>query len=153
MEFVDLTSEVRRQLIIELLSMGTLEDQYKESDEDPTRDEVLCLLKQGLDALQYLYDKRLAHRDIKPANITMVSRDLFSIGLSDFGFSKDITLIETIRVTHLYTTPEIAKHINSTAAHRIVYTVLRWMSGSLVSLFSSTSTASRLTGNTTLKAT
>ena len=42
--------------------LGTLEDQFLDDNDDngdyPTRDEVLCSLKQGLDTIRYLQDEK-----------------------------------------------------------------------------------------------
>jgi len=37
--------------------------------------------------LKYLHDNKIIHRDLKPANI-LLSNDLSSLKISDFGYSK-----------------------------------------------------------------
>ena len=47
------------------------------------------VIKQILQAVNYMHDKRIAHRDLKPENILMESNDPenYEIKITDFGFS------------------------------------------------------------------
>jgi serine/threonine protein kinase len=70
--------------------------------------EVVHLLFQGLEALEYLHSSRIIHRDIKPENILVHTRGIsFHIKLADFGLSKVASLLKTHCGTVRYMAPEI----------------------------------------------
>ncbi|KAK2778575.1 hypothetical protein FQN53_001774 [Emmonsiellopsis sp. PD_33] len=96
------------RLLMEYVPLGNLQDQH---GRDPLSKAEICqLLVQALDALMHLHSqsKPITHRDIKPANILVQGRrDSFHIKLSDFGESKAMTLLKTVRGTPLYQAPEI----------------------------------------------
>ncbi|KAL9607495.1 MAG: hypothetical protein Q9167_007588 [Letrouitia subvulpina] len=105
-KFIELTTEVIPELILEYYPLGNLKDQHKSMPFDT--DEVLLILLQGLDALKYIHEKGFAHRDIKPENILVESREPFSIRIADFGLSKDTSeQLVTLAGTHYYAAPEI----------------------------------------------
>lgn len=72
------------------------------------RDEVLCLMFQLLDALQYAHDAGVVHRDIKPANL-MVDRD-GRLKITDFGIarveSQQLTRVNAVVGSPGYMAPE-----------------------------------------------
>ncbi|KAK2791719.1 hypothetical protein FQN52_004635 [Onygenales sp. PD_12] len=96
------------RLLMEYLPFGNLQDQHGKHPLSKT--EIYQLLVQALDALMHLHSqsKPITHRDIKPANILVQGRgDAFHIKLGDFGESKAMTLLKTVRGTPLYQAPEI----------------------------------------------
>ena len=101
------------RLIMEYLPLGNLEEQHESSP--ITEWETVTLLFQGLDALAYLHDLKIAHRDLKPANILVQSRDNFYIKIADFGLAKDSLALTTFCGTKLYLAPEILKYSHYTA--------------------------------------
>jgi serine/threonine-protein kinase len=73
-----------------------------------TRSDVLCLMFQLLDALQYAHENGVVHRDIKPANL-LVSRE-GRLKITDFGIARteasQITRVNTIVGSPGYMAPE-----------------------------------------------
>ncbi|EAX85713.1 CAMK family protein kinase [Trichomonas vaginalis G3] len=70
--------------------------------------EVNRILRQILQALQYIHSKKVAHRDIKPENILLDSH--MDIRLSDFGLCKEMShgsLLKTPCGSPFYAPPEI----------------------------------------------
>ena len=56
-----------------------------------TENETYTVMKQCLNALNYLSDNQICHRDIKLENLMLQNRgDLSNLKLIDFGLSKDI---------------------------------------------------------------
>ena len=73
-----------------------------------SRDEMRTVLRQVLDALNYLHDKMITHRDIKPANILLHSRTPnLSVKLCDFGMATDNEHLKTSCGTRLYAAAEV----------------------------------------------
>lgn len=95
-------------LIFEFCEYGDLKNYiYKEN---PILDEqdILFIMKQIKNGLEYLYNENIIHRDLKPQNILVT--DNLIIKISDFGFAKIYTegsLTQTICGSPLYMAPEI----------------------------------------------
>ena len=85
--------------------LGSLANQHRTSR--LTEEEIITLLFQSLEALEYLHHQGVTHRDIKPENILVASRDPFNIKLADFGLSKDTTRLKSCAGTFAYAAPEI----------------------------------------------
>jgi serine/threonine-protein kinase len=52
-------------------------------------DEVLPVLKQLIDALEYAHEKNIVHRDLKPANVKITPEG--KVKVLDFGLAKALT--------------------------------------------------------------
>jgi len=82
--------------------------EYLRRPERLTKDEVLCLMHQLLDALHYAHESGVVHRDIKPANL-MVDRD-GRLRITDFGIarieSSQVTRVDAVVGSPGYMAPE-----------------------------------------------
>lgn len=47
---------------------------------------IKCIMKQLLEVLDYLNEKKVIHRDIKPSNLLLSSR--YQLKLADFGLAR-----------------------------------------------------------------
>jgi cyclin-dependent kinase 12/13 len=54
--------------------------------------EIKCIIKQLLEALEYLHEKRIVHRDIKTSNILI--SNYHEIKLADFGLARNLPINE-----------------------------------------------------------
>lgn len=84
-QFVDFVREDVPQLVMEYVPLGNLINQEKTCR--ISGKEIVALLLQGLEALEYLHSQGVAHRDIKPEYILVSSRWPLSIKLGDLGIS------------------------------------------------------------------
>lgn len=55
----------------------------------------------------FVYEDKIVHRDIKSKNFFIRSRNLLHIKLSDFGFSKTTSNLQTFCETHFYAVSKI----------------------------------------------
>lgn len=96
-------------LITEYCNHGNLQDWIKKENKLPQ--EVLSVIKQILEGINYLHSNKIIHRDIKPQNILI--QEPLIIKLCDFGFSQtfkeEINMFQTICGTPLFMSPEILK--------------------------------------------
>ncbi|KAI1111851.1 kinase-like domain-containing protein [Nemania sp. NC0429] len=76
-----------------------------------TREEVTELLRQILQAVDYIHKKGITHRDLKPANIMVQSRDPLHIKLLDFGLASTSDYLKTNCGTKQYNAPEVENHV------------------------------------------
>ncbi|XP_043375182.1 calcium/calmodulin-dependent protein kinase type 1 isoform X2 [Dermochelys coriacea] len=97
-------------LIMQLVSGGELFDRIVEKGFYTERD-ASQLIRQILDAVQYLHDMGIVHRDLKPENLLYYSPDPDSkIMISDFGLSKiegSGSVLSTACGTPGYVAPEV----------------------------------------------
>ncbi|KAI9674436.1 MAG: hypothetical protein M1817_001774 [Caeruleum heppii] len=107
-KYLGLVDDTPPRLLMEFVPLGHLWAQHRE---DPLCEtEKRLLLRQGLDAIQYLHLHGVTHRDIKPENILVQGRkESFQIKLADFGLSKDTQSLRTNVGTDGYTAPEVEK--------------------------------------------
>ncbi|KAI1170348.1 kinase-like domain-containing protein [Nemania sp. FL0916] len=105
----DFSSPEHPILDLEFVPGKTL--QYQDKKSQLSLSEVVMILSQGLEALEYLHNLRppVAHRDIKPENILVQHCNAWGIHikLADFGLSKDNEDLRTKCGTPLYQAPEI----------------------------------------------
>ena len=96
-------------LITEYCNGGNLTDWIKK--ENKTSQEVLSVIKQILEGINYLHTNKIIHRDIKPQNILI--QEPLIVKICDFGFSQtfkeEISMFQTICGTPLFMSPEILK--------------------------------------------
>ncbi len=95
-------------LVFEYCENGDLKNYIY--NENPTMNEIqiLHIMKQIKNGLEYLYKQNIIHRDLKPQNI-LVTTNLI-IKISDFGFAKiykEGSLTQTVCGSPLYMAPEI----------------------------------------------
>uniref|UniRef100_UPI00398E3C61 phosphorylase b kinase gamma catalytic chain, skeletal muscle/heart isoform-like isoform X1 n=3 Tax=Pristiophorus japonicus TaxID=55135 RepID=UPI00398E3C61 len=94
-------------LVFDLMERGELFDYLTEKvvlSEKETR----RMMRELLEALQYLHSRNIVHRDVKPENILL--DDQANIRLSDFGFSYQLKPGQTLRElcgTPGYLSPEL----------------------------------------------
>ncbi|KAL8865669.1 MAG: hypothetical protein Q9174_006764, partial [Haloplaca sp. 1 TL-2023] len=92
-------------LILEYQELGDLHQQARQKDY--SRFEVILMLTQQLQALEYLHAMGVTHRDVKPTNILVASRSPFLITkLSDFGLSTSAKEFGSPFGTITYVAPE-----------------------------------------------
>ena len=95
------------RLVMEYLHGGNLIDQH--ADSPIAVEEIVVVLYQCLDGLEYLHGENVTHGDIKPENILVSSRRPMSVKLSDFGLARDKTVLQTWCGTLMYCAPEFFK--------------------------------------------
>ncbi|XP_078040319.1 calcium/calmodulin-dependent protein kinase I isoform X2 [Augochlora pura] len=96
-------------LIMELVTGGELFDRIVEKGSYTEKD-ASGLIRQILEAVDYMHEQGVVHRDLKPENLLYYSPDEDSkIMISDFGLSKmeDSGVMETACGTPGYVAPEV----------------------------------------------
>lgn len=110
-ELIDVFDEPTHiYLVLELVTGGELFDQivkrgsYSEAD-------AASIVKQVLEAVQYMHNNGIAHRDLKPENLLCTGKDNEIIKVTDFGLSKDFgsASLQTSCGTPDYVAPEVLK--------------------------------------------
>lgn len=101
-------------VVMEYLAGGELLDMITEHDHLSERNARL-VIKEVLEAVEYLHDNNVVHRDIKPENILCVNRSWpLRVKITDFGLSKVLGRGASDRVmrsqcgTAYYLAPEVA---------------------------------------------
>uniref|UniRef100_A0A8D8VYJ5 Calcium/calmodulin-dependent protein kinase type 1 n=1 Tax=Cacopsylla melanoneura TaxID=428564 RepID=A0A8D8VYJ5_9HEMI len=96
-------------LVMELVTGGELFDRIVEKGSYTEKDASM-LIRQVLEAVDYMHEQGVVHRDLKPENLLYYSRDEESkIMISDFGLSKmeDSRTMATACGTPGYVAPEV----------------------------------------------
>ncbi|XP_055608815.1 calcium/calmodulin-dependent protein kinase type 1 [Uranotaenia lowii] len=96
-------------LIMELVTGGELFDRIVEKGSYTEKD-ASCLIRQVLEAVDYMHEQGVVHRDLKPENLLYYSTAEDSkIMISDFGLSKmeDSGFMATACGTPGYVAPEV----------------------------------------------
>ncbi|XP_017754258.1 PREDICTED: calcium/calmodulin-dependent protein kinase type 1 isoform X1 [Eufriesea mexicana] len=96
-------------LVMELVTGGELFDRIVEKGSYTEKD-ASGLIRQVLEAVDYMHDQGVVHRDLKPENLLYYSPDEDSkIMISDFGLSKmeDSGIMATACGTPGYVAPEV----------------------------------------------
>lgn len=96
-------------LVIELVTGGELFDRIVEKGSYTEKD-AADLIRQVLEAVDYMHEQGVVHRDLKPENLLYYSQDEDSkIMISDFGLSKmeDSGIMATACGTPGYVAPEV----------------------------------------------
>uniref|UniRef100_A0A1L8DL44 Calcium/calmodulin-dependent protein kinase type 1 n=1 Tax=Nyssomyia neivai TaxID=330878 RepID=A0A1L8DL44_9DIPT len=96
-------------LVMELVTGGELFDRIVEKGSYTEKD-ASGLIRQVLEAVEYMHDQGVVHRDLKPENLLYYSADDDSkIMISDFGLSKmeDSGIMATACGTPGYVAPEV----------------------------------------------
>nr|XP_027226254.1 calcium/calmodulin-dependent protein kinase type 1-like isoform X1 [Penaeus vannamei] len=96
-------------LVMELVTGGELFDRIVEKGSYTEKD-ASHLIRQVLEAVDYMHDQGVVHRDLKPENLLYYSQDEDSkIMISDFGLSKmeDSGIMATACGTPGYVAPEV----------------------------------------------
>lgn len=63
---------------------------YMDNNEAPFKEKLICrIMRQSLNAVNYLHEMRICHRDLKPDNILLMQevKQGVDIAISDFGLS------------------------------------------------------------------
>lgn len=97
-------------LVMELVTGGELFDRIVEKGSYTEKDASM-LIRQVLEAVDYMHEQGVVHRDLKPENLLYYSRDEDSkIMISDFGLSKmeDSRTMATACGTPGYVAPEVS---------------------------------------------
>lgn len=103
------TTNNRYYLIFNYCKYGDLKNYIYNIKLNLNETEVLNIMKQIKDGLQYLFNNNIVHRDLKPQNILINDNEIIKI--SDFGFAKiykeGSSMGQTICGSPLYMAPEI----------------------------------------------
>ena len=98
-----------------------------------TEDDARNVMRQVLEALEYLHARNVAHRDLKLENILLVRKnDLSHIKLVDFGLSKHTTgQMSSVLGTPQFVSPEmLSRHVKTYGKY-----VDMWSAGVLLYIF------------------
>jgi tRNA A-37 threonylcarbamoyl transferase component Bud32 len=88
-------------LVMEFAGGGQLLNKVKEIGRYP-EDKAKIVVRSILSAIQYMHEQNAVHRDLKPDNIVLMSTaNLTDVKLTDFGFSKLSTLVNTPSLSSL----------------------------------------------------
>jgi eukaryotic-like serine/threonine-protein kinase len=84
-------------LVMELADGPTLAEEM--ASKRIGRGEVLSIMRQVAEALEYAHEKRIVHRDLKPANIKLTSEG--RVKVLDFGLAKALSVPRPILLLRL----------------------------------------------------
>lgn len=119
-------------LVMDYAPHGSLRQRYPLGMSLPLA-EMLPLVQQAAQAIQYAHDARRIHRDIKPENLLVGPKQ--EIWLSDFGLAvlaeSDRTYSEAIACTLAYVAPEQlrGKPVPASDQYALGVMVYEWLSG------------------------
>lgn len=98
-----------------------------------TEDDARGVMKQVLEALQYLHARNVAHRDLKLENILLARKDdLSHVKIVDFGLSKHTEgMMSSVLGTPQFVSPEmLSRHVKTYGKY-----VDMWSAGVLLYIF------------------
>lgn len=75
-------------IFMEYCSGGSVKDVMRELDKNMNHEQIVVIVRDVLEGLDYLDNKKLLHRDVKAANILLTSDGIAK--LSDFGVSEPL---------------------------------------------------------------
>jgi len=106
MEVID--SQDTLYLVLEYVSGGELFDSIVNRG-SYTEEEAAKIIKQILDAINYVHSLGIAHRDLKPENLLLLGDGSDTVKIADFGLSKDFSeeKLSTSCGTPDYVAPEV----------------------------------------------
>ncbi|MGH8651361.1 MAG: serine/threonine-protein kinase [Gammaproteobacteria bacterium] len=84
---------VTRSTVIEYFGGGTLRDWLRTHDRLPGPD-IVSVVSQVADAIDYAHSRGIIHRDVKPGNILFESDPHGRVALSDFGIAVILGAVE-----------------------------------------------------------
>ena len=119
-------------LVMDYAPHGSLRQRYPHGMSLPLS-EMLPLVQQAAQAIQYAHDARRIHRDIKPENLLVGPKQ--EVWLSDFGLAvlaeSDRTYSEAIACTLAYVAPEQlrGKPVLASDQYALGVMVYEWLSG------------------------
>jgi len=95
-------------LVIELVTGGELFDHIIDRGNYSERD-AANIIKQVLEAIEFMHKNGVAHRDLKPENILLTGPNNDIVKVSDFGLSKDFSkdMLRSAVGTPDYVAPEV----------------------------------------------
>lgn len=105
MQVVDFREKPEPQLLMPYYPLGNLEDVI-----DVESPQYISPFRQILLGLRHLHVRGVVHRDLKPANLLVTNIHLFTIVISDFGFSRLIARNDTLKTfcgSKTYAAPDV----------------------------------------------
>ncbi|CAM1510463.1 Fc.00g007980.m01.CDS01 [Cosmosporella sp. VM-42] len=107
--FEDVANPTTTNLVMEACLGGDLQNQIDHYPQNTRRNEVLQVIRQVAEALEYLHGKNLLHTDVKPQNILIRSWTPVDVVLADCADVKTPRQVKKLMGTPAYYSPQILK--------------------------------------------